>query len=216
MQMLQTLRANPRVAWIGTCITGMISGVVSGYTLFDSVDLFSHKHLFWLEEMGRANFLQVLMPGLSLGIGLALYFLLLGRASTLRAVLYAAAITFGYYIAAGTGYWWGWNMPYKWHWLPYLVGFSIFALAVAVASAALFQECRSARLFIGMVGTSVLSVTLIAELMSFVDNLVGLVERIGLNGVHILLFVFFSGPIAAVIGYGVFLVEPKGSKHKRA
>lgn len=221
--MLQTLKTNPRAAWIGTCVVGIICGLVSGYT-FEG----SNSHV-WLHYAGISSFFEVLipaafrvlMPGFSLGIGLALYFFLLGRASAVAAVSYTAAITFGYYVAIFAGYsaytYLGisdyFGLSTEFFALPeMLIGFLTFASIIAIASAACFQSCRNGRLFLAMIGIGFLSVSLMTVLLTVSIGVWGVDPGGGMA--FVLLFLSFEGPIAAIIGYGLFVMEQNAPRHE--
>ncbi len=200
MLVFQTLRTNPRAAWAGTCVVGVISGVVAGYT-FD----------FW-----TSNFFEANSPGLSLGVGLGLYFFALGRATPVMAVFYAAAIAFAFYAAVRAGFWWydlfG-DGPYDTIAAALAAAFSTFAAIIAVASAVSFRECRNAPLCLALIGISTFAGTLVYLLVGLAGEILGIYvdDAVGWG----LVFVFLEGSIAAVIGYGLFLTKPNDSRKQR-
>jgi hypothetical protein len=199
MLVFQTLRTNPRAAWAGTCVVGVISGVVAGYTF----------------DIWTSNFFEAISPGLSLGLGLGLYFFALGRATAVMAVFYAAAIAFAYYAAVRAGFWWyglfG-DWPYDTTAATLAAAFFTFAAIIAVASAVSFRECRNAPLCLALIGISTFAGTLMYLLLFLVDEILGIdVDAVAWS----LVFVFLEGSIAAVIGYGLFLTKPNDSRKER-
>ena len=202
MLVFQTLRTNPRAAWAGTSVVGVISGVVAGYTF---------------EFLGFPSIsFERISPGLSLGLGLGLYFFALGRATVVIAVFYAAAIAFACYAAEWAGFW-SYDLfgdgPYHTTAAVMAGAFSTFAAIIAVASAVSFQECRNAPLCLALIGISTFAGTLMYLLVFLVDGIPGI--DVDAAVAWSLIFVFLEGSIAAVIGYGLFLTKPNDSRKER-
>jgi hypothetical protein len=190
------LRTNPRAAWAGTSVVGVISGAVAGYTF-----------AFWVFDL-----IEWILPGLSLGVGLGLYFYVLGRATPVMALFFAAAIAFASFAAVWAGWWWYDLLGDQYGNIAgeMVAGFSTFAAIIAVASAVSFKECRNASFCLALIGIGTFAGTLMHFLVALVGEILGMDVNDAVR--WSLIFVFLEGSIAAVIGYGLFLAKPNDSR----